>query len=495
MVNSMRDQAEYLDKYPTVGGNWLFREGYGEFTMGVLFPEFRRAEAWRNNAINRIQEVYSDMIYPDGVEVQLTPHYHNGAIDLSKDVLKLARLNDANLPKNYVETLEKMFAVDMWAMNPSGFVPPFNDSMYEGSAYWLEKGIALYPNREDFRYIVSKGAEGKLPGKLSLLYPWAGWAIMRTGWDLKSLYMMLDCGPFGSGHQHEDKLSFVLNAYGSELIFDAGIYVYDTSGMREYVVSPRGHNVVHVDGVSQNRRGKFIDFSVAKSPANVVWKSSPGFDYVEASYGREPGEVWGPACLRNVVQTRRILFVKPNFWIVVDTMTPTDKASHLYESTFHVDAKDVNVDASTKAVSTSRTDLPNLTILPLASDGLGVRIVKGQLKPFVQGWKIADMYGTKPQIPAPTVYYSKRAAGQVVFVYLFAPSKPGQPSPVVSISPKTSPPGSVAATVLLASGETRDFLLASDGNVVFEGGAVEFTSETAPSGYRVDCSKSTDLRI
>ena len=30
---------------------------------------------------------------------------------------------------------------------------------------------------------------------------------MRSGWDRKALFLGFEVGPFGAGHQHEDKLS------------------------------------------------------------------------------------------------------------------------------------------------------------------------------------------------------------------------------------------------------------------------------------------------
>lgn len=59
--------------------------------------------------------------------------------------------------------------------------------------------------------------------------------------------MLFDVGPFGAGHQHEDKLGFVIYAYGAYLVIDSGIYPYDTSRWRRYVLSPYAHNVIHVD--------------------------------------------------------------------------------------------------------------------------------------------------------------------------------------------------------------------------------------------------------
>ena len=78
---------------------------------------------------------------------------------------------------------------------------------------------------------------------------------MRSGWSKDDRYLLLDAGPFGYGHQHEDKLNFVIYAYGSVLVLDPGNYPYDNSVWRKYITSSYAHNVLHIDGKEQHRGG------------------------------------------------------------------------------------------------------------------------------------------------------------------------------------------------------------------------------------------------
>jgi len=39
--------------------------------------------------------------------------------------------------------------------------------------------------------------------------------------------MIIDAGPYGTAHQHEDKLNFELYAYGNHLVVDPGTYRYN----------------------------------------------------------------------------------------------------------------------------------------------------------------------------------------------------------------------------------------------------------------------------
>lgn len=428
MVDCMRRHAEYLDKYPT-SGNWLFMEANGEFHVGVLFPEFKEATKWRQNALNRLEQALDRQVYPDGVQYELTPHYHNVTIDNALAALELADLNGIAVSPSYRQQLEKMFAVNLWAMTPDRDVPPLNDSGHIDVRGRLANALRFFPHRKDFSYIATDGREGEAPDQTSYCFPWAGWAVMRSGWDERARFLLFDGGPFGYSHQHEDKLSFVLHAYGSKLVFDAGSYSYNASAMRDYVISARGHNVVHVDGLEQYRGG--YDWNaperalhLSSAPVPFDWYSTDQFDYAAGSYGREPVEAWGPERQRPAIHTRRILFVKPDFWIVVDSLVPADEGPHLYESTFHINAPQVWVEAGGSRVETRQPDEANLTLLPVSSHPFEVRVVCGQEEPVFQGW-LPETRGYYQALERPVVSLNSKVTGPVHFFTILAPSPPG----------------------------------------------------------------------
>lgn len=477
MVDCMSRQADYLEEYPTTG-NWLFMEANGEFHVGVLFPEFKNAPQWRTSALDRLNRSLATQIYPDGVQFELTPNYHNVTIDNSLGALQLAILNGVSIPPEYLAQMEKMYETDMLAMNPDRRMPPFNDSNYVNSVPHMKDAAGLFPKRDDFLYFATDGAEGALPAQTSHVFTWAGWAVMRSNWERDASFLMFDAGPFGYGHQHEDKLSFELHAHRTRLVYDSGTYAYDASEMRKYVLSARGHNVIHVDGAEQHRggldggpEGRMI--YVAKQQAQLDWSSSPEYDYASGSFGAEDVESWGPQRLKTVVHTRRILFVKPDYWIIADTLTPSDNQSRLYASTFHIDAPDVVVDSTTKSVVSQVDSRANLAILPLATPDLEIRIVKGQTEPVMQGW-IPDYSRPAAKLPRPVAYYTRKAAGAVHFLYVFAPIAPGEPCPVTAVQPAAVPGTALAATVVHADGSQRVFSLALSGQVRYSGGAKEF---------------------
>lgn len=452
MVDCMRRHADYLDSYPT-SGNWLCMEANGEYHVGVLFPEFRNAAYWRESALGRLRREVDAQVYPDGCQIELTPGYHNVSLSNFVEALRLAKANRLPVPDGYQAPLQRMYDMNLGAMSPDRDVPPYNDSWHVDVPHLLADGLALFPKRADWRWIAAEGKEGKAPGYTSRLFPYAGWAVMRSGWERNARFLMMDCGPFGYGHQHEDKLSFVVHAYGSRLVFDAGSYAYDASELRRYVLSARGHNVIHIDGLEQNRRGGPRYRFVSKTPARLEWQTTAAYDYVEAAYGSAEEETWGPKRLQDVTHTRRVLFVKPDYWIVVDTLVPSDAAEHTYESTFHLDSPEAAIEGSvgSRRVITRNPQSANLAVIPVDDAGLDIHIVQGQEKPFLQGW-LPNAHALTGAQPRPCVYFTRKAAGPVHFTYAFVPSAPGHPGRVTNVMARYAADDAVTVETGMADG-------------------------------------------
>ncbi|MBM4050317.1 MAG: hypothetical protein FJ279_34915, partial [Planctomycetes bacterium] len=192
---------------------------------------------------------------------------------------------------------------------------------------------------------------------------------------------------------------------------------YDSSQWRRYILSARSHNTVMVDGLEQNRRSQPRDTFVVKKPLEGQYALGEDFDYAWGVYN----EGYGPKNDRSVTHTRKVLFVKPEFWLVTDFLTASDDREHRYESLFHFDTDLAEVDAATKSVATRIPGGPNLALVPLATDGLDVSIVKGQEKPVVQGWLPAGGFKCRP-IAAPI--FTKSGKGTTVMAYVFYPMQP-----------------------------------------------------------------------
>jgi len=460
MVKSFVEHAEYLMKFRT-HGNWLTMEANGLYHVGAMFPEFKRAQTWRDTAIERLYKDLDIQVYPDGAQYELSTGYHQVALLNFLGPLQIGRLNGYAIPPDYLAKLERMYHYNLYAAMPDGCLPGLNDAGRHDVRGRLKEGFGYFPKRADFQWLATRGKQGTRPAHDSYAFRHAGHLVMRSGWALDDRYMLFDVGPFGAGHQHEDKLSFVIYAYGAYLVVDPGIYPYDSSQWRQYVLGSYAHNVIHVDGKYQHRRGtsKQGTYIVTK-PLPHVWQTTKAFDYAAGSYGKLPGETFGKKREKVVTHTRHVLFVKTgaktsgdavpgDYWLVVDVLEPSNDKPHGYEAMFHLDVKDVCVDEQTQRVVSRQDDAANIAIVPAGGAGLSVEVVRGQEKPFVQGWMPAGGYRVRP---IPTPVFKRTSAGVAHFVYVFYPLQKGASVPVKAVEPTALSRDSAAVRVTFRDG-------------------------------------------
>ncbi len=427
VFKSVCEQARHLVRWPSTG-NWLTAESNGMFTAGVLFPEFKEAREWRKTALDRLYRQLDDEVYPDGMQFELAAGYNNWVVREFASILELADLNEVRgeLPGDFQAKMEKMFNYLLFASMPNGSIPGLNDSGNADIRDLLATGYKLFPGREDFNFVATSRTSGKAPTETSYAFPYTGHYVMRSGWDADATFLLLDAGPYGAGHQHEDKLHFVLWSQGQQLLLDPGNFSYDRSRWRKYVLSTSGHNTVMVDGEGQHRSGKRETYYwprpwTAPVPADsrTCWISTPDYDCAIGVYDDGYGSK-----ATAVTHQRQIVFVKrENVFVVTDTLKPQDEAEHRYESLFHFSLDVAVLDEQTRAVRTERADGSNVSIVPVADEKLSVRIVKGKEDEPVQGW------AGSPWRPIPTAIYQRSGRGEVRFQFVVEPlAREAQPA-------------------------------------------------------------------
>jgi hypothetical protein len=453
MVKSEVEHARQLLQWPTTG-NWLTMETNGLMHVGVLFPEFKEAETWRKTATDRLYAELDRQVYPDGAQIELSTGYHQVALGNFALAWDIAHINGIAMPADYIAKLQKMFDYDLDVSMPDGFAPGLNDAGKTNMMAQAKAGLAYFPERKDFAWLATLGKEGTVPTVGSIALPFSGHLVMRSGWKPEDRYLLFDAGPFGYGHQHEDALSFVIYAYGKYMLVDPGNYPYDSSQWRKYVLSTRAHNTIMVDGCEQHRRDRPKLEYVLSKPMPIQWDSTAKYDYASSVY--EDGYAHDNSV--KVKHQRSMFFVKPDYWIVVDTLTPADDKSHKYESMFHLDMTGAEVDAASKSVRTTDAKGANLSILPMADEGLKVSIISGQEQPIVQGWMPAGGYKCRP---IPTPVFEKQQSGKASFAYVFYPTPEGVKCPIVKVEPVAvqSAQGAVGMAITFADGRVDYFVL------------------------------------
>ncbi|MBR9977362.1 MAG: T9SS type A sorting domain-containing protein, partial [Bacteroidetes bacterium] len=105
-------------------------------------------------------------------------------------------------------------------------------------------------------YLINEAVSvnGSMDLPLTRIWPDAGYAVFRSGWDTEALYFALigkhgiartHRSPVGSGHKHANESSFILHAGGELLLLGPG---YHSSSKREELIFGENHNILLVDG-------------------------------------------------------------------------------------------------------------------------------------------------------------------------------------------------------------------------------------------------------
>ena len=412
-------------EHPEHGGNWVTMECNGLAHIGVMFPEFEEAERWREVAYGRLLEELDRQVYPDGAQKELTTGYHQVARGSFVRALQPAELNGVEVPEEYLERLKRMYWYNLRAMMPNRTLPPLNDAWTTNVLSSFQEAYRIWGD-EEFAWAAGEGGGAVEFG--SWFFPYAGQAAMRSGWDSDARYMMFEVGPFGTGHQHEDKLGLYLHGYGRPLLTEAGTYSYDRSKWRRYVLSTPSHNTMMVDGLGQHRRGLRETYE-ADTPLEGCWASSELLDWATGTYADGYGpQVDGTGAalgrehdIDDVRHERTVVYVKPmpegaqDYFVVIDRMLGEGAGSHEYSNLFHFDADEARVGDDGLTVTSVANAPGRVTLVPLETDGLSLRVVKGQEDP-VQGW--VPKAGHRA---IPTAIYEKTGAAPTLFVTVVVP--------------------------------------------------------------------------
>jgi len=447
MVKAYVEMARYLYRFPTRGeltSNWLVTESTGLFVVGVLLPEFKEAEQWRTEAAARLQEELDRQVYPDGSQWELSPGYGAGVARSFHRSYQLGKLNDRPLPDKFAERLESMYNYLLYC-SINGLLPALNDTGRSGLPEAMADAFEDYPQRGDFLWAATGGKYGTVPQQTNYAFPYAGQYVMRSDWGPQARYLIVDAGPYGVAHQHEDNLSFELWAYGDYLITDPGTYRYnDTSPWRQFMLSSLSHNTLVVDYQGQNRAADQATWT-ASGPAPHVWRAADGTVYFRGTYGSG----YGDESRLRVAHTRSAIFVDNRYWVLIDRAKPRDNAEHLYEVLFMLNSEDADVQDG--CISTSKASGPNLAIAFAPDSGQEAAVVKGQIEPVRRGWR----RGGNTVVPNPTAVVSRKSKGPATFVTLLYPYPQGEERPRVAVSIVEQDDSGIDLVVQLPDGQSR----------------------------------------
>ena len=364
-------------------GNWLIMEMAGLSHIAMLYPFIKETSEWGEYAFRRLSEEIDVQVYPDGFQYELTTNYHGVVVQNYYWVINTAKAIGYDIPDYLSTNLLRLFELFTYIAQPDGKQPNLNDGGRQPVDHWLQIGLSYFPDREDFKWFATNGKEGTPPAFKSIALPYSGMAIMRTGWEKDAVWCFMESAPFGKAHQHEDKLNVLMQAYGKEVLPDAGSYSYDTSEMRKFILDTRAHNCALVDDMSQNRRAGYKwEPEMIKERSNLSWGFTASSDTAEGVYD----EGYGPDKLP-ATHARKVIFFKKGlngslpFAVVIDRLTSGDGKPHKFAVSYQMNVQPYTVEGST--YTADHGDGVTMSIIGSQAPN----VIVAQKTPIFIGWR------------------------------------------------------------------------------------------------------------
>ena len=342
-----------------LNSNWGMFEAQGLFFVSVLFPEFKGAKAWRENALGHFAARIPKEVGPDGGYIEKCPSYHGDVTDVLKAVSDLAQLNSITIPGSFMKKLEKMYEFLMLISLPDGTAPRVGDTWHQPIRECLADG-AKHFNRKDMEFVATEGAKGTMPEKTSVCMESSGFSVMRDGWNDKSQYLLMKW-KYGGWHSHFDDLSIILAAGGRALLDDSSTKNYADyyeGGGRPKSRTTCSHSTIAIAG--KNRPADL------KQTRLNQWLHGDKIDYVDAS---------GPVTRNGHIHQRRIAYVRGGYWVMIDDVQGKKKGTDEVDMYFQFAPGSVKLDNLT-----ARTDFregANLMVKVMEIPGLTAQQEEG----------------------------------------------------------------------------------------------------------------------
>jgi len=351
VLHAVWEHAQFLAHVlPELGGNWSTWANERLILTARSFPEFRDRRSWLAAGRKAFEKVVLEQVSPDGKECEDSTYY---CLRAMREIINMYTVFEAagvKLSDEASRRVRRSLDFPAWVHQPDFRDPGIGDM---GAVHSPQRHIRLVHDyaaawgRDDLLYIDSRGRRGKRPAQCSRAFRADGWFILRSDWSdgLDARHLIFRAPPNRCrGHGHLDVLAVTLYAFGRPLLIDPGMTIYGTKGSEQYGATQM-HNTVTVDGASQ-----------AHGPGKVnAWQSTPAFDLADAEH----------SLYRNVTHRRRVLFVKPDYYVLIDELAGAGKTQRTLDWNYQFLAGA----APRRADGIIRTRFPdggNLAVLPVS---------------------------------------------------------------------------------------------------------------------------------
>lgn len=332
------------DEFYSRGTNHGFDQAYALLLAASSLELGALGLRARQTARERLREESRTAFNEEGVHIENTPTYH---LLMMRRIVRGAELlnavEDDSDPDDVDRVLVKATRFLASALRPDGRLPMFGDSANTlVRVNWDE--LPVSSATEELRFMITRGQHGVCPRSLLAVYPTAGYAFLRSHWEVASrfdqiIHLAMKCGLLSRYHRHDDDNAILLFAYGEDWLVGPGFYKYqEQDPYRIYLRSSWAHNLVSVEGARPVRE-------VAASDSRLVhWAEDEQRCRVVGQSHMYPG-----------IRYERRLELEPQARVITieDTLTPVTKESRRFELRFHVPADKTLQVTSTEVIVSS----------------------------------------------------------------------------------------------------------------------------------------------
>ena len=330
-------------------GNWQMCGSWALVYAGGLFPEFKEAGSWVKMGVERLLEHVDRDFYTDGCHHERASGYGAWCTRISEDLLTFSE----QVPSIRIETDLRSRIVQMYdwflstttplgesqGFNDGGFGP--QDAIFKRGAEFTGDGRYLWSVRDRVRD--DSHIRPKKPGYTSIDMRPSGFAVMRSDWSAEARYLIVNYGPWGGGHTHNDLLDFALYGFGEPMAVETNRWGPYDNPLDQYFRSPQAHNQLVVNDAPMDR--------VHHRGEDVAWATGRTLDYFRAIH-RAYEKQYGTRI------ERRITFLKPDTFLVSDAVFEGPQ-HHAYTWYLHAPTKWKGSRA--RAITSGR---PGLQVVP-----------------------------------------------------------------------------------------------------------------------------------
>ncbi len=307
-----------------------------------LYGKVPEAEKWMTLARQSLEKFAKDLYgkdgcYPEGVSYWAYATHH---VIMSADVLKRKMGFDYNNVINFKETIRYGLKMQMPSNNKIADVVNFGDASNRANislGHWVARefkdGIAQYTaekfaDRKNIFGLIwyDDSVKAEKPGEeLHDVKFSHGRIVSRTGWDINDTVVAFRSGGPGN-HEHSDRNSIILKAYGERLFNDPFHAAYSHTLKHWLLRQTEAHTAALVDGKGHQYHDGSEGTNSSLAESKVVQYDISGTLKVFTSDATHAYNLVNSDISK--VQ-RTLVFLKPDILVILDELKKNKNSSRL----------------------------------------------------------------------------------------------------------------------------------------------------------------------